>query len=122
MQHLQQRILCIEDDEDTCEMLTVSLEMSGYEVEVANTAAEALAKASTQHFDILLLDNRLPDRSGIELCKQIREFGIHIPIIFYSGDAYPAQIESAMKAGAQAYLVKPVYGKDLNRTIGQLIN
>jgi DNA-binding response OmpR family regulator len=121
MQPLHPRILCIEDDPVTCEMLTVSLGMSGYEVVSAHTAAEGLDKTLRDEFDILLLDNRLPDQSGIELCKQIREIDHHTPIIFYSGDGYWEQIECAKREGAQAYLVKPVDPDQLKRTLKKFL-
>ena len=121
MQPLHPRILCVEDDQDTCEMLAVSLGMSGYEAVSAHTATDALKKTLSSDFDIILLDNRLPDRSGIELCKQIREVDPSTPIIFYSGDAYPKQIEDAREAGARAYLVKPVDPDKLERTIKRFL-
>jgi DNA-binding response OmpR family regulator len=121
MQPLHPRILCIEDDVDTCDMLALSLEMSGYEVVSAHSAAEGLDKTSGADFDIMLLDNRLPDQSGIELCRQIRELDPHTPIIFYSGDAYPKEIETAIHAGAQAYLVKPVDPNQLNKTLKKFL-
>jgi DNA-binding response OmpR family regulator len=101
-------ILCAEDDKDTCELLSFVLGSSGYEVVPAFTFADALTKALDRKFDIYLLDNKMPDGSGVELCKQIREFDTETPIIFYSADAFPREIEEAMQAGANDYLVKPV--------------
>lgn len=116
------RILCIEDDPDTCEMLTIALKPQGYEVIAAHTAKDALGKASSSDFAALLLDSNLPDSSGVELCKQIRTFNSNTPIIFYSGEARPAMIEEAMQAGAQAYLTKPVTPSKVAETIAELIN
>jgi two-component system response regulator CpxR len=115
-------ILCIEDDQDTCEMLTIALQPAGYEVISAHTATEALRKASIGDFAALLLDTNLPDISGIELCKQIRSFDNATPIIFYSGEARPEMIEEAMKAGAQAYLKKPIDPFEVGETIAGLIS
>jgi CheY-like chemotaxis protein len=121
MQSVKPRILCIEDNEDSCEILDILLSRAGYEVVLARTAAEALNRTLTDSFDVLLLDNHLPDGSGLELCQQIREFNRHTPICFYTSDAYPKQIEAAMRAGANAYLVKPVLPDEMERTIGQLL-
>jgi CheY-like chemotaxis protein len=121
MQPTKRRILCVEDNEDTCEILTLYLGLSGYEVTSVHTVAEGLDKAVTGEFDILLLDNRLPDGSGVELCQQIRGFNREMPIVFCTGDAYPRQIEKALSAGAQAYVVKPIYPDQLEQTIGQLL-
>jgi CheY-like chemotaxis protein len=121
MQSVKRRILCVEDDEDSCEILKILLSMAGYEVVLARTAAEALNMTLTDSFDALLLDNHLPDGSGLELCQQIREFNRQTPICFYTGDAYPKQIEAAKQAGANAYLVKPVQPDEMERTIEQLL-
>ena len=101
-------ILCAEDDKDTCELLNMVLGSSGYEVVSAHTFADALTKALAGKFDIYLLDNQMPDGSGVDLCRQIREFDAETPIIFYSADAFPRAIEAAMEAGANDYLIKPV--------------
>jgi DNA-binding response OmpR family regulator len=115
------RILCIEDDEDTCEMLTFALQPSGYEVVSAQTGEDGLSKVLSESFDAILMDTNLPDISGIELCKQIRESDINLPIIFYSGEARPDKIEEAMKAGAQAYLKKPVDPFEVEKIIANLL-
>jgi CheY-like chemotaxis protein len=115
------RILCIEDDQDTCEMLTLALKPSGYEVISVHTSQEALRKAFSDRFDAILLDAHLPDLSGIEVCRQIRKFNADTPIIFNSGDSRPEIIEEAIKAGAQAYLRKPVELLDLKQTIANLL-
>src|SRR5436190_18830201 len=118
---MKPRLLCVEDNEDSCEILSIVLGKAGYEVVVAHTASEALNKVLTGSFDLLLLNNHLPDGSGLELCKQIREFNSYIPICFYTGEAFPKQIEAAMQAGANAYLVKPVYPDEIERTVKQLL-
>lgn len=121
MQRSKRRILCIEDDEDTCEMLTFALQSSGYEVVSAQTFADGLSKALTDGFDTILLDSHLPDGLGIELCEKIRGFKSRTPIIFYSGEARPDCIEMAMKAGASAYLVKPIDPLEVEQTIAGLL-
>lgn len=122
MEENKRRILCVEDDEDTCEMLTLALQLSGYEVVAAHTFADAISKALTTHFDAYILDSRLPDGSGVDLCKEIREFNSDTPILFYSADAYPKEIEEAMNAGAQAYMVKPIDPLEVERNIRELIH
>jgi two-component system, OmpR family, response regulator RegX3 len=121
MEEAKRRILCVEDDDDTCEMLTLALQMSGYEVVSAQTFADAITKALSSEFDAYILDSRLPDGSGVDLCKEIREFNSHTPILFYSADAYPKEIEEAMSAGAQAYMVKPIDPMEVERNIRELL-
>ena len=63
--------------------------------------------AEQNSFSAIILDNRLADISGVEICRQIRTYDKQTPIIFYSGSAYPKDKKEGLKAGANAYLVKP---------------
>jgi CheY-like chemotaxis protein len=121
MQSFKRRILCVDNSEDSCHIVNILLARADYEVVVVHTAAEALNEALTSGFDLLLLDNHLPDGSGVELCQQIREVNNHTPICFYSRNALPRQIEAAMRAGANAYLVKPVISDDVEQMVEHLL-
>jgi DNA-binding response OmpR family regulator len=107
MDMLQSHILYIEDHEDTRELVTFVLADSNYKVTTTASSKEALRLARQQHFDLYLLDSWLPDGSGIELCKQLREFDRDTPIMFLSAAAYETDKQAAMDSGAQRYLVKP---------------
>jgi DNA-binding response OmpR family regulator len=104
----RKRILCVEDDEDTCSMISSLLGLINCEVASAQTFSEARQRISEESFDLYLLDNWLPGGSGIDLCRKIREEDATTPIIFYSGAAYDSDQQAAMEAGAQAYLIKPM--------------
>ena len=101
------RILCIDDHEDTSEMLQLILAQEDYEVVTAVRAEEALKLAAKQEFDLYVLDRHLPDASGLELCQKLSEITPGVPCIFYSGDAYEIHRSEALAAGADAYVVKP---------------
>jgi DNA-binding response OmpR family regulator len=103
------RILLVDDDEDTCEMMSLMLTLAddNYEVLSANTADEALAKMEDKPFDIYILDSLLPDMTGVELCTKVRRDDEQVPILFYSGMLDGNYISSAIAAGANEYLVKP---------------
>jgi DNA-binding response OmpR family regulator len=64
----------------------------------------------------------LPDGSGLDLCKQIREFDKATPILFYSAAAYEMDRAEAIKSGAQAYLIKPSQPSELCQLVTSLIN
>jgi two-component system, chemotaxis family, response regulator Rcp1 len=115
------RILCIEDDGDTCSLLSTLLGLSHYQVVTARTMAEALASAQSGPFDLYLLDSKLPDGTGAELCQQIRAFNRHTPIIFLSGAASQADRKQAVSAGAQAFLPKPADLEALRQVIARLL-
>jgi CheY-like chemotaxis protein len=101
------RVLCVDDDEDACEMLTLLLKSQGIEVTCAGSAAEAWLKIKGQSFDLYLLDGWLPKINGFEFCREIRESDSHTPILFYSGAAYDADKQQGFAAGANAYVTKP---------------
>jgi DNA-binding response OmpR family regulator len=67
------------------------------------------------------LDNWLPDQSRVDLCRFIREFDPHTPILFYSAAAYARDIEEALRAGAQDHLAKPVRFEELKLAVSSLI-
>ena len=115
------RILYIEDHDDTRELVTLLLAQKSYEVITGSTIASGVALAGAEKFDLYLLDSWLPDGSGLELCKRIRQFDKTTPILFYSAAAYAADSELALNCGAQAYLVKPSQPTELCDLVSDLI-
>jgi DNA-binding response OmpR family regulator len=100
-------ILCIDDDEDTCSMLTTFLGMSDLKATGVHDANEALRLIEEEKFDLYIIDRQLPGVSGLTLCEQIRAIDKDTPIVIYSGEGYQSQIDAGLRAGANAYLVKP---------------
>ena len=101
------RVLCVDDHFDTSEMLELLLAKEDYEVETAGTMEDACRLAVQKQFDLYVLDRRLPDATGLELCQRLQELTPGVPCIFYSGDAYELHRREAMAAGAVAYVAKP---------------
>jgi len=101
------RVLCVDDDEDACEMLTVLLKYSSIDAICVESAEEAWELIKVDNFDLYLLDSWLPGLDGFELCRQIREVDPDTPILFYSAAAYDADKRKGIEAGANAYLTKP---------------
>lgn len=116
------RLLYVEGDNDSREMLTLLLERAGYQVSCANSVTEGLSLARPGDFDLYILDSRLEDGTGNELCRQIRASDQLTPIIFYSSLAYPWDIKAGLAAGAQAYLVKPMGIYTIVQTIAELLD
>ena len=115
------RVLYIEDHEDTRELVTLVLEQKCVEVVTGSTIRSGVALAGSQDFDLYLLDSWLPDGSGLELCRRIREFDQETPIVFYSAAAYEIDRVEAIKSGAQAYLIKPSHPSELCNLVTSLI-
>ena len=101
------RILCIDDHEDTSEMLKLLLVQEDYEVLTAVTLQEGLRLATSQEFDLYVFDKHLPDGSGLELCAKLNEVTPGVPCLFYTGDAYDIHRFEALAAGADDYVAKP---------------
>jgi len=101
------RILYVDDHEDSAEMFRLLVSSPDYEVETANTVAEAVEMAKSGNFDLYVLDKRLPDGSGTDLCIMLNVLTPGVPCIFYTGDAYEVHRQEALMAGANAYVPKP---------------
>ena len=101
------RVLCVDDHHDTSEMLQLLLAEENYEVHTAATMEEACRLAENFSYDLYVLDKRLPDGTGLELCERLNILSPGVPCIFYSGDAYEIHRREAMAAGAAAYVAKP---------------
>lgn len=94
------RILCVDDDKDTCSILCCLLGLIDCEATSAPTAAEALELIGRGRFDLYLLDNWMPGGSGVDLCQEIRQSDPSTPIVFYSGAALESEREEALRADA----------------------
>ena len=101
------RVLCVDDDEDSREMLSALLKFSQIETTAVATAAQAMSSIEGERFDLYLLDAWLPDLSGFDLCRQIRNLDPQTPILFFSGAAYEADKKRGIDAGANGYVIKP---------------
>jgi CheY-like chemotaxis protein len=115
-------ILHVDDDPDIRLLTAGSLQELGYVVLTAGTAAEALQMAKGRKFNLCILDVRLPDGTGIELCQQLRKLYPHVPIVYYSGYADDAVQRDALSICGDAYLQKPISVAELEQTIARLLN
>lgn len=114
-------ILCVEDDNDTREMLGMYLRLLGLEVDFAASAEESLRCIQTRDFDLYILDTWLPDVDGFELCRRIRQrTRLGSQIIFFSGAAREVDRRRGIEAGADAYVFKPNFEEFAN-TIEKLV-
>jgi len=97
-------------------MLTTLLKLALIEAKAVGTAAQALSSIQTERFDLYLLDARLPDLDGFELCRRMRALDPHTLILFFSGAAYADDKKRGIDAGAGAYVIKP----DLDGLLGSI--
>lgn len=114
------RILYVARNEDDHLLLSAMFDLPNLKITPADSFAEALRKSESENFDLYLLETRLPDGDGFELCKIMRQSQPHTPIVFYSGDAAEAHKAKGLAVGADAYLAKP-YFETLEKTLNQFI-
>jgi two-component system response regulator ResD len=88
-------------------MLQLLLSEEDYTVHTAATMEEACRMAKNTEYDLYVLDKRLPDGTGIELCERLLIISPNVPCIFYTGDAYEIHRREALAAGAAAFVAKP---------------
>jgi DNA-binding response OmpR family regulator len=117
----RKHILLVDDDKDTCTVMSILLRHAGYDVVTSTTLADAASLAGNLRFDIYILDNWFPDGNGVDLCRYIRAFDPATPIVFHSGVVGQGERDEAIIAGAQAYLIKPVDIDLLKNTVSHLV-
>ena len=101
------RILCVDDDEDTRDLLAHLLDYSDLEAVAVQDTASALRLIGQEKFSLYIIDGQLPGVSGIGLCEEIRKHDKKTPVVIFSGHAFDSDREAGMLAGANVYIVKP---------------
>ncbi len=114
------RVLLVEDDPGVRAALLLGLEDEGYAVAAVGTGAEALARLDASGADVVLLDVALPDLSGIEVCRRLRE-RTDLPVIMVTGRADSVDVVGGLRAGADDYVTKPVVVAELAARIEALL-
>ena len=115
------RILVVDDEVDIRESLETLLELEGYQVELAQNATEGLRKIETGNYDLILLDLMMPDRSGMEVLREVREKENDTPIFMITAYGSIEVAVSALKSGANDYFPKPWDNEKLIIEIDRMI-
>jgi signal transduction histidine kinase/CheY-like chemotaxis protein len=114
------RLLLVDDHVDTCTGMKMMLERRGYDISVAHSADQAVQKARSEHFDLLISDIGLPDRTGYELMSELRK-SKGLPGIALSGFGAEADVTQARDAGFSEHLTKPINFERLEQAIRRLL-
>lgn len=101
------RILVVEDEVSVCQSLATALTADGFEVEVATTGTQGLARTTSNTYDLILLDIMLPGVDGLTICRELRAQGNFVPIIFLTARGELQHKVAGLDAGADDYLPKP---------------
>jgi len=115
-------VLVLDDEADIRESLDALLTLEGYSVDLAETAGEGLQKLESRNFDLVLLDLMLPDRSGLEVLREVRERDHEIPIVLITAYGSIQVAVEALKSGANDYFSKPWDNEKLLIEIDRMIS
>jgi hypothetical protein len=113
------KILLVEDHRDTAEALRTLLMKSGHSISLATSVQAALALLQNEQFDLLLSDLGLPDGTGLDLIRHLREFS-NMPAIALSGHGMSQDVNACLHAGFDAHLTKPLSIQELRDKIQEI--
>jgi len=115
------RILVVEDEPDAANMLAKGLREQRYAVDIAEDGERALEQAYVNEYDVFILDVLLPRKTGLEVCRELRESGATAPILMLTArDSVPDRVKG-LDAGADDYLPKPFHFDELLARVRALL-
>ena len=118
---MTRRILLVEDERGLVMTLTDRLSKEGYSVESAGDGASGFKRATTEPFDLLILDVMLPHSNGLDLCRDLRQHGFKGPILMLTAKSQVVDKVVGLKLGADDYLTKPFEMMELLARIEALL-
>jgi len=110
---MKKKVLIIEDEEDLIKGLKLNLIDEGYEVDSALNGVEGLLKVIQETPDLIILDIMLPDKDGLEVCRELRQKNISIPIIMLTAKGEEIDKVVGLEIGADDYITKPFSVREL---------
>jgi DNA-binding response OmpR family regulator len=115
------RLLLVEDEVPLAGVLCAGLQEQGYAVDIANDAEDALAFASTEPYDLIVLDVMLPDTDGFSVCRRLRAEGSNMPVLMLTAlDSVDDRV-AGLDSGADDYLPKPFDPRELLARVRALL-
>ncbi|MGH7203277.1 MAG: response regulator transcription factor [Candidatus Levyibacteriota bacterium] len=115
------RILLVEDEVKLAHAIKRALELQKYAVDAVNNGKEGLDFAIGEEFSLIILDVMLPEVDGIEICRRVRESGIHTPILMLTAKGQITDKVTGLDVGADDYMVKPFSFEELFARIRALV-
>lgn len=115
---MKKRILVVDDDEMNLARTKLILGKD-YDVVLADSGIEALAKLQKEKADMVLLDIDMPGMNGIETFERMKEFSADVPVIFLTASGLEEDVHNAIKLGAANYLKKPYRPQELLKRIAR---
>jgi len=116
-----EKILIIDDDEGLIHFLSRYFKRKGHKVTACLSGREALEKITTDDFDLIMLDYKMPEINGLDTLSEIKSFEVKTPVIIMTAYGTTDLAIETMKRGAYDYLIKPFNRKDLTRIVGEAL-
>ena len=116
------KVLVVDDEADIVEVIQDRLQAYGFTVATAGNGLEALKKLSTERFDGIFLDVKMPEMGGIEALERIRKRDTKIPIIIITSSSTREAAIEAMAKGANEYVLKPFEWEEMKAKIEKVYN
>lgn len=116
------KVLVVDDTKNIRTLLTTCLEIEGYEVRTANDGKQALECFSRETYDLAFLDIKMPEISGTEVLRRIREQGVKIPVVIITAFATVKNAIDCTRMGAVAYVQKPFTAEKIRTVIKEIIS
>ena len=114
------RVLVVDEEEPLTNVVSLALRFEGWDVSTSPSGANAVARASSEPFDAILLDLGLPDMNGVQVVEQLRAKGNTTPIVVVSGRSDLEDRLAAFGAGADEYITKPFGLDEVARTLTRI--
>lgn len=118
------KILIVDDEQDTASVFQIALKQAGYDVTVTNNGQGALSTVKTAYFDLILLDQMMPDMSGNDVLVTLKQDPVlsKIPVAILSNFSHDEMVNDALSKGATDYILKyQVSNEDLVHKVKELI-
>ena len=114
------KVLIVDDTKNIRTLLSMCLELEGYQITMASDGKEGLALIQNEAFDLVFLDIKLPEMSGTEVLRKIKEIGVQTPIIIMTAFATVKNAVECTKLGAVTYLQKPFTAEKIRRVLKEI--
>ncbi|MFC2061917.1 response regulator transcription factor [Elusimicrobiota bacterium] len=120
---MSKKVLVVDDEENIVELITINLENSGYEVVSASDGTTGLVKALASHYDLIILDVRMPGIDGFSVCKNIKNNPKtkDIPVIFLTAATQKKDYETAKVSDCDYYFPKPFDPEELVKIVDSIL-
>jgi CheY-like chemotaxis protein len=118
----EKKILVVEDDDMNYIYLTQIFKITRGDITRAKTGKQALNYAHENKYDIILMDIQLPDISGNDVARNIREFDTSTPIIAQTASRTPDETDESIEAGCSSVLIKPFTINDLSQAVSEYLS